>query len=464
MPAVGWRSQRLPAVWSRAAALTLPVLGWAPCVRYEPGPGFMKFANLPLRTALRLMLPFGFGFYLSMFTRTLSNIVKQPIQAELGMGEEAIGLALGTAFFFSFALAQLPVGILIDRYDPRRVNALLFVLAALGAVVMGLAQTPASLAAGRVMMGVGFAAGLMASLKVYSLWFDVQRLPTLNSLQFMLGVIGAWSATKPVELLLRVVDWRELYFLFAAITVLAALLMVLIAPRHSSEGGQETLGEQLRGLRTIFCDGYFWRVSPLMFISMGISQGLGTLYVFSWLTGVAGQDTASAATSISVVTLVSAANFALLGPLAERLVQRGHSPMLLPLLGQLLAMLLLTLLAMQVMIGAVPQWVLYTMAAGTTTLVFVALSRAFPAAMIGRAYTAFNLLSFLAAALVQWLVGFMLDWLSPAGSAGVTADAWRWAFLLLVACQLLALAWYLLARWLRIGATTMLEKVAAQAR
>lgn len=423
----------------------------------------MKFADLPLRTALRLMLPFGFGFYLSMFTRTLSNIVKQPIQAELGMGEEAIGLALGASFFLAFAVAQLPVGILIDRYDPRRVNALLFVLAALGAVVMGLAQTPAMLAVGRAMMGVGFAAGLMASLKVYSLWFDVQRLPTLNSLQFMIGVLGAWSATKPVELLLRVLDWRELYFLFAAITVLAALLMVLIAPQHDDgAGGEVTLGEQLRGLRTIFSDGYFWRVSPLMFISLGISQGLGTLYVFSWLTGVAGQDTASAATSISVVTLVSAANFAILGPLAERLVQRGHSPMLLPLLGQVLAMLLLTLLAMQVMIGAVPQWVLYTMAAGTTTLVFVALSRAFPTAMIGRAYTAFNLMSFLAAALVQWLVGFMLDWLTPAGSTSVAADAWRWAFLLLVACQASALLWYLLAHRLRIGAITMLEKAAAQ--
>ncbi|MCX2981020.1 MFS transporter [Halieaceae bacterium IMCC14734] len=423
----------------------------------------MKFANLPLGTALRLMLPFGFGFYLSMFTRTLSNIVKQPIQAELGMGEEAIGLALGTAFFLAFALAQLPVGILIDRYDPRRVNALLFVLAALGAVVIGMAQTPELLAIGRVMMGVGFAAGLMASLKVYSLWFDTQRLATLNSLQFMIGVLGAWSATKPVELLLRVLDWRELYFLFAAITVLAALLMVLMAPRHDGEGGQETLQEQLGGLRTIFCDGYFWRVSPLMFISMGISQGLGTLYVFSWLTGVAQQDTATAATSISVVTLVSAANFALLGPLAERLINRGYSPMLLPLLGQMLAMALLSLLAVQVLIGAVPQWVLYTMAAGTTTLVFVALSRAFPAAMIGRAYTAFNLLSFLTAALVQWLVGFMLDWLTPAGSNGVAPEAWRWAFLLLVLCQLLGLIWYLMARKLGIGATTMLEKTTNQA-
>ena len=93
----------------------------------------MKFASLPMSTALRLMFSFGFGFFLSMFTRSLSNIVKQPIQLELGLGEEAVSLALGTSFFVAFGLAQLPVGILLDRYDPRKVNAILFLVAALAA-------------------------------------------------------------------------------------------------------------------------------------------------------------------------------------------------------------------------------------------------------------------------------------------------------------------------------------------
>ena len=84
--------------------------------------GAMTFASLPLSTALRLILPFGFGFFLSMFTRTLSNMVKQPIQLELGLGEEAISLALGTAFFVAFGLMQLPVRILVDRYDPRQIQ------------------------------------------------------------------------------------------------------------------------------------------------------------------------------------------------------------------------------------------------------------------------------------------------------------------------------------------------------
>ena len=71
------------------------------------------------------------------------------------------------------------------------------------------------LSLGRMMMGAGFASGLMGSLKVYSLWFPRERLPTLNSLQFMIGVLGAWSATKPTEILLRILDWRELYLLLA---------------------------------------------------------------------------------------------------------------------------------------------------------------------------------------------------------------------------------------------------------
>jgi MFS family permease len=424
----------------------------------------MTFASLPLSTALRLMLPFGFGFFLSMFTRAVSNIVKQPVQLELGLGEEAISLAMGASFFLVFALAQLPVGILLDRYDPRKVNASLFLLAAAGSVVMAMSPDVATLSLGRMMMGVGFAAGLMGSLKIYSLWFPRERLPTLNSLQFMIGVLGAWSATKPTEILMRVLDWRELYLLFAVLTVLSAVLMLVITPRHEGASSGETLAEQVRGLASVYADAYFWRVAPWMCVSMGLAQGLNTLYVFSWLTDVADYTFSAAATGLSFVTLVAAVNFALLGPLAEKLNSRGHSALLVPVVGQTMAMLMLLLLAAQVEVAVVPQWMAWTMMAGTATLAFAALSQAFPAQMIGRAYTAFNLLGFLATAAAQWLVGVILDLYSPAHAgvigdgSGATAEGYRMAFHILLAIQLLAATWFVLATRLNIGSKTMLQR------
>lgn len=418
----------------------------------------MKFASLPAATAARLMFSFGFGFFLSMFTRTLSNIVKQPIQLELGLNEEAISLALGASFFITFALAQLPVGILLDRYDPRKVNAGLFVVAAAGAVTMAVSRDGAMLSFGRILMGVGFASALMGSLKAYSLWFPQERLPTLNSLQFMIGLLGAWSATKPTELFLRVLDWRDLYLVFAGVTVLAALIMLTIAPKHQAPTSGETLHNQLRGLLAIFRDGYFWRIAPWMCVSAGVAQGLNTLYIFSWFTDVALFSASVAASGVALVTLVSALNFAVLGPLAEKLGKRGYGPLFLPIVGQILAMLGLVLLALQIQVGVVSQWMVWTVVAGTTTLAFSALSQAFPSHMIGRAYTAFNLLGFLATAVVQWLVGLTLDLYPRAQHGGADAQGYQMAFLLLVACQLAAACWFVLAARLRIGKLTMQEK------
>lgn len=417
----------------------------------------MYFASLPINTALRLMVPFGFGFFLSMFTRAVSNITKQPIQLELALSEEAISLALGASFFIAFGLAQLPVGILLDRYDPRKVNASLFLLAAVGAAVMAYAERGSALSLGRILMGVGFAAGLMGSLKIYALWFPAQRLPTLNSLQFMIGLLGSWAATKPTEWMLRVLDWRELYLLFAGITVFAALLMVVVTPRHDAPGSSETLKQQLQGLLQIYTDAYFWRIAPWMFVSMAVAQALNTLYVYSWLTDVAVFSASGAATGISLVTLVSAVNFMALGPLAEKLSKQGHSALLVPVVGQLLAMIMLALLALQVPIAVVPQWMVWTVVAGTSTLAFSAFSQAFPTGMIGRVFTAFNLLGFLATALFQWLVGRMLDSYPRGADGAVAAQGYADAFYLLLAIQLTAALWFALATHFKLGSRTLLQ-------
>jgi MFS family permease len=420
----------------------------------------MTFASLPAGLAARLMLAFGFGFFLSMFTRAMSNIVKQPIQQELGLGEEAISLALGTAFFVAFALAQIPLGVILDRYDPRRVNAGMFLLAALGAVIMARSETVSGLSAGRVLMGIGFAAGLMGSLKAYSLWFPINRLATVNSVQFMIGVLGAWSSTKPVELLLRVMDWRSLYLLFAGITVIAALILVSVAPRHEGKHPGETLATQLRGLLSIYRDGYFWRVSPWMFLSMGISQGLGTLYVFSWLTDVTGFSVSDAASAVALVTLISVANYGLLGPLAERLGRRGVSPLAVPVVGQTVAMVMLSVLAAQFHAGAISQWTFWTIAAGSTTLIFAALAQAFPPHLIGRVYTAFNLLGFLSTAIGQWLVGWVLDMYPRTADGSAAPEGYQTAFLALLSLQLAGAGWFVIAGKLKVGQQTMLQKLA----
>ena len=78
--------------------------------------------------------------------------------------------------------------------------------------------------------------------------------------------------------------------------------------------------------------------------------------------------------------------------------------------------------------------------------------------MMGRVYTAFNLLGFLTTAVVQWLVGFILDIYPRTALGGAAPEGYRLAFLVLVGCQFLAACWYLLATRANFGSTTMLER------
>jgi MFS family permease len=414
----------------------------------------LKIATLPARIAVRLIGAFGFGFFLSMFTRSVANVIKHPLQTELVLTEEALSLAIGTSFFVAFGLMQLPLGVLLDRYDPRRVNTALFSLAGVGGIIFAMADSAPMLALGRVLMGVGFAGGMMATMKTYAMWFPAEKLATLHGIQFAIGVVGAVSATLPTHYLLHTFTWREITLGFAGLTFVAAALYMLIAPKHAAPPSGESLGTTLRGIGKVYTDRYFWRVMPVVSLTTGISQGIGTLYVFPWLVHVADYPENFAATVLSATAMISAINFLFMGPLSEWLARRYHwSPMRLPITGVVVAMGVMLVLVLQWTAIAPVIWLLWTLSMGMNVLSFAAISRAFPLALSGRAITAINLTGFGFTAIAQWAIGRTLD-LFP----GDFDTGYQVAFAILLGVQALGMAWYLLATRIGYGTRTMVER------
>jgi MFS family permease len=415
----------------------------------------LNIATLPAGLALRILSAFGFGFFLSMFTRSSGNLLKGPIQADLALSEATMGLTFGTAFFIAFGLAQLPIGVLLDRYDPRKVNAGMLLVAATGTLIFALSHTSAHMAIGRILMGMGFAACMMAALKTYSLWFPVNKLPTINGIQFAVGILGAISATKPTEWLLQVTDWRGINLIMAGLSVLAAILLLVLAPRHGSKSSTETLLDQIKGIGKVYGSGYFWRTTPWAFISIGISQGVGTLYVLSWLKGVGGETTSSATNVLFAIAFVSIFNYLLVGHLMEWLGRRGFGPMTIPYTGIFGSMLVLALIIAWP--GATLLWVFWALSIGWASLTVASLARAFPVYLAGRVYTGFNQMSFLMTSIIQWLVGMLLDFYPRVG-ADAAPESYRLAFAAVLGIQLLGGLWTVAARVLRIGEQTMIER------
>ncbi|MDX1581077.1 MAG: MFS transporter [Alphaproteobacteria bacterium] len=395
-------------------------------------------------TAGRLVFAFGFGFFLSMFTRAVASMIKDPVQADLMLSEGQIGLAMG-AFFITFAILQLPVGIALDRYDPRRVNAGLMLLAAGGAVVFSIAEDQGGLVVGRAMMGAGFAGAMMSAFKTYALWFPGNRLATMNGIQFSIGVLGALSATRPTELALRIMDWRDIYLIFAGLTVLAATLLVTVAPRHNTEPHGQTLGQQIRGLGTVFSSRYFWRIVPWAVLAMGTSQALATLWVVPWLSDVAGFNRVEASNVFFTMNAVAFVNFMMLGFVADQVARRGFGPLTVPVVGLTLSMMVQVLLVFQIKDAVTLTWVLFSITTSSGTLVMPALANAFPVNMAGRVYTAFNVLPFVITFAMQWGIGEILDLFPPQPDGGASPEGYQWAFGLIVSLQAIAALWFVIA-------------------
>ena len=137
-----------------------------------------------------VFLPFAAGYFLSHVFRTVNAVIAEDLAASIGVGAGSLGL-LTAAFLMTFAAAQIPVGILLDRYGPRRVAGGLLLFAAAGCVVFATGRGLVELAAGRALIGLGVSACLMAAVKAHAEWFPPDRLPFVNGAYLAAGSLGA---------------------------------------------------------------------------------------------------------------------------------------------------------------------------------------------------------------------------------------------------------------------------------
>src|SRR3989440_787762 len=157
-------------------------------------PIMRRFAMAP--KIHQVFVPFAAGYFLSFFFRNVNAIISRDLAREFSLTPADLGF-LTSMCLLAFAAFQLPLGVLLDRYGPRRVVAAFLCSAAAGALVFGLARDMATLSVGRALIGLGVSAGLMGAIKAFTLWFPLSRLATLNGIYLAIGGIGGLSATAP---------------------------------------------------------------------------------------------------------------------------------------------------------------------------------------------------------------------------------------------------------------------------
>ncbi len=385
-----------------------------------------------------MFLPFAAGYYLSYLLRNANAVIAPELTRELGLRASDLGL-LTSVYFIAFSAFQIPLGILLDRYGARRVEASLLLFAAAGALVFALGHTPGTLALGRALIGLGVSACLMASLKNFSLWYAPERQSSLTGAIMAAGGLGAITASVPLETLLPILGWRGVFLALAVAIVAAAAYLYGAVPDRREAAAGATLAEQWQGVRHVFASRAFWRYAPLMALFSGGFMAVTGLWIVPWLMHVDGMTRESAAQYLFAIGLTQIAGFFAIAAFATRLARRGIGATRLvgTALGLAWINLVLILAGVQ---PALPLWVTYTFCSAPVTLTYVALGAHFAPGLFGRVSTALNLLVFLGAFALQWGIGVAVDLFIAA--AWPAAGAYRAAFAVVAGLQLLAWLWF----------------------
>ncbi len=387
---------------------------------------------------LRIFPAYAAGYFLSYLLRNANAVIAPELMRELGLSPAQLGL-LTSAYLLGFGAFQLPLGILLDRYGPRRVNAGLLLVSAAGSALFGLGHGLPQLALARAAIGLGASASLMAAFKTFSLWFPVERLPSLNAAVMVAGSLGALAATTPLSIAAPLLGWRGVFLVLGGLS-LATAVGILTTPERATIRTGETLGQQLVALRGLVRSRVFWRYAPPAALFIGGFLALQGLWAVPWLMHVGGHSRDGAAFHLLLTTTAMALGFLLVALFIGALQRRGVRVEQVLVAG--MGAGLLGTLGMVLGVGASHAlWFLSGFSFALVNLVYALLASRFPPELAGRASTALNLGTFTGAFLVQWGYGVALDGLT--GRGWTPADAHRAVLGGLLLLQAASFAWFL---------------------
>jgi predicted MFS family arabinose efflux permease len=399
---------------------------------------------------MTVLLPFGIGYYMSYLFRTVNAIISPQLVADVGLTPADLGL-MTSAYFITFAAVQLPLGIILDRFGPRKVQAALLMVAAVGAALFAIGHDPLTLLIGRGLVGIGVSACLMAALKANVQWFPKEKIPLVNGIIFAFGTFGALSTTVPLEILIQSVDWRTVFWWLAGISVVSGILIFALVPEkeHTAQAtapGQSGFAAQIADLKKVYGSAYFWRLSFMVFLHNGVFLSYQALWAAPWLRDVAGLNRDGVAEAMLMFNFGMFAGVLSIGFFAQRLQRIGVPTIVPAVTGIVVSILLQCVFASSWTVFPAILCLLWGYFGSSSTLAYAVLNQQFPQNLTGRVNTAQNMMTFIAAFAVQWAAGVIIGAYPSPGGGLYNADGHQTALIVFICVEIAGLAYFLWPR------------------
>ena len=386
-------------------------------------------------------------FLLSQFYRASMAVIFPALTSEMALDARNLG-AISAAFFYAFALMQLPIGLYLDRLGARLTMTLLTLVAVAGAVLFARARSAEGLIVARALLGIGMACNLMGTLKLITLWFGPLRFATLSALVVTVGTIGNLAAATPLVLLVEAVGWRAGFQLLAALTALLALVFFLVVRDGPDAGATAAPGVAKRGgtlfsaFQALFAEKDYWIISMGTFCRYGVYAAVQALWAGPYLIRAIGVSPMAAGNLLFLMSIGMAVGCPFSGWLSDVALKSRKVVVVGGLAGMLSALAILSLLKAGAGLGLLGTLFFgFGFFSGAGQIMYAHIKERMPLAYAGTAMTGINFFTMAGVAFFLQGLGGLLQRSDPGTAMG--AGAFRGAFGFCCACLLLAAILYL---------------------
>ena len=357
--------------------------------------------------AITIFIVFALGYFISTLLRAITATISPELVSEFNLTSGELGL-LGGGYFLGFASVQIPLGYLLDSKGPRKILSYFLSLSIVGLILFATAQNLTMLLISRVLIGVGVGACLMGPLTAYRIWFQDETQQRANSWMLMVGAIGMLSSSLPVQYFLPLVGWRVIFLSLALLTFACIILIIIFIPKWQTKSVENEKFNENK-LSTVWKNPLFKSLIPMGFFSYGGLFAIQTLWAGPWMVKVSGYTPNESAQGLFLIYFSMLVSFLCWGYFVPKFSKNVNDAIRLLRIGAPLNLIILALIIYLGPKAGSIHWALFIVSSIFLSLTQPAVGMAFSLKNAGKALTSFNLLIFIGAFFIQWIIGIIID-------------------------------------------------------
>ncbi len=392
-----------------------------------------------------------FGYLLVYFHRLCPAVVALDMQADLQTSGALLGF-LAAAYFYPYALMQLPSGLLSDSWGPRKTITTFFALAGLASIFLGMVGSLGLAILARILVGLGVAMLFVPTMKVITNWFPREVFARMTGILMAVGGLGAYSASRPLAWLSDWIGWRGSFVAIGIATLAVATAIWFLVRNTPEDIGLPAVNPQgavgstrngtvglARGMQMVLSTGSFWVLAVWFFFTCSIFFSFGGLWGGPYLIQVYGFSKAEAGNILGMLALAMIVGSPFLSWLSDAVFRSRKKVIVLSSVITLGLSLPLAFFTDDLSRPAL-YLLCFLMGIFNSAIVVVAFAAAkelFPLEIAGTSVGLVNLFPFLGGAVAPPILGAILE-IHEKSAGSYSAAAYSRAFMLYVAFALIA--------------------------